>query len=383
MGSGYAGVGVDVRKRGIEGFRRITNNIFRDAFCPVVRDPSSKSRCTVLHTDGAGSKPVQSYLRWRETGEKGCFEGLAQDVVAMNVDDIICVGAVPVGFVDYIAVNPIVVPKALVLKELCDGFRRCFALLRKYGLSVSFAGGETADLPDQLRTLDVSGTVSGTVRLSEAVTGTRIAPGDLIVGLRSGGRARYEKKENSGIMCNGITLARHCLMLAEYGRKYPEILEPGSKPYYGRFRHDDRVDRLYMTVGDAILSPTRIFAPAVLEMLRVAGGDITGMVHNTGGGQTKCLRLGRNIRYVKDEPIDPDPIFILIRDEAKLSWREMYEDFNMGTGFEVIVRKKSADRVLDVAERFGIGAKVIGRCEREKGGNSLVIAGPGGKIVYR
>ncbi|MEM2874465.1 MAG: AIR synthase-related protein [Candidatus Hadarchaeales archaeon] len=382
MGSRYAEVGVDVKKRGVEGFRRLIENAFPLAFCPVLRDPISKNRGIVLHTDGAGSKPVQSYLQWRETGETAWFLGLAQDVVAMNLDDVICVGASDANLVDYLAINPFRVPKETVLKEIGRGFRKCLSLLRRFGMRLHFLGGETADLPDQVRTLDVSGTISASVDLSKIVGGDGIRPGDLIVGLRSGGKTKYERAENSGIMCNGITLARHCLMKAEYCKKYPEIAGDVGRGYYGRYGPDEYVDELHMTAGEAILSPTRIFAPVVVEVLRKVGKGVSGLVHNTGGGLTKCLRLGKRISYVKDDLFEPDPIFLLIQRESKVDWREMYEDFNMGVGFEIVVREQFADEVLSTAERFGLGAKVIGRCEKGKARNTLTVKSEHGKFVY-
>lgn len=379
--SRYAEVGVDVRKKGIEVFRPKT--LFPRAFCPVVPDPKLGSWGMVLHTDGAGSKPVQSYIHWRETGDSWWFKGVAQDVLAMNVDDVICVGAIPLGFVDYVAVNPVRVPKEKLLASLNSGFKECFNALRRHGIDIPFLGGETADLPDQVRTLDVSGTISARVQFSKVVSGDGIKPGDLIIGLRSGGRTRYERMENSGLMCNGITLARRCLMKREYESKYPEIVEPDGKGYYGRFAFDDYLDELGMTVGEAILSPTRIFAPVVLKILEKHHGEITGLVHNTGGGQTKCLRLGRNIHYINDNPPEPDPIFKLIQKEAKVDWQEMYEVFNMGVGFELVVREEGVEGVLEVADKLGLGAQVIGRCERSDGRNRLTIVSEFGKFEYR
>ena len=380
MGSKYAELGVDVKKKGVEVFKLET--LFPQAFCPVVRDPKLRNYGTVLHTDGAGSKPLQNYLHWRETGDSGWFKGIAQDVIAMNVDDVMCVGAVPLGFVDYVAVSQERVPKKELLAALNSGFRECFNMLKKHGMKISFLGGETADLPDQVRTLDVSGTISARVEFSKVVSGERIRPGNVIIGLRSGGRTKYERRDNSGIMCNGITLARHCLMRREYERKYPEIGGPEGKGYYGRFAFDDHLDELGMTVGEAILSPTRIFSPVVSEILKKHGNEITGLVHNTGGGQTKCLKLGRNVHYIKDDPPGPDPIFRLIQGEAKVEWREMYEDFNMGVGFEVVVGEEGVDGVLSIAEKFGIGAEVIGKCERSKGRNKVTIRSEFGKFEY-
>ena len=382
MGSRYAELGVDVKKKGVESFKPFLDTIFPHAFCQIVRDPMLRGYGMVLHTDGAGSKPIQSYLHWRETGESNWFKCIAQDVVAMNVDDVMCVGAAPLGFVDYVAVNPQRVPKEGLLAALNSGFGECFRVLKKHGIRISFLGGETADLPDQLHTLDISGTVSARVELSRVVTGEGIKPGDVIIGLRSGGRAKYERKENSGLMCNGITLARHCLMESEYERKYPEIKAPDGKSYYGRFAFDDHLDELGMTVGEAILSPTRIFAPVITRLSKKLRGRIAGLVHNTGGGQTKCLKLGNNIHYIKEDPIEPDPIFRLIQRESKASWREMFEDFNMGTGFEIIARREVAEEVLSVAGGLGVGAKIIGRCEKSKKGNKVTIRSEFGIFEY-
>jgi len=383
MTSKYAESGVDVRKRGIEVFKRSVDNLFPEAFCVVTRDPNFPEYGLVTHTDSAGSKPVQAYLHWKETGDIEWFKGLAQDVLAMNLDDIICVGAYPTNFVDYVALNPLRIDKASLLKTLNEGFTECFKLLREYEIDVLFSGGETADLPDQIRTLDVSGVINGRVKLSNALTAEKIKPGDVIIGLRSGGKTRYEKKENSGIMCNGITLARLCLMHKSYQEKYPEILEKsGGRSYYGRFKFDEYVDELGMTVGEALLSPTRLFAPVVLEALDKYGPSISGLVHNTGGGQTKCLRIGGNIHYVKEDLFEADPIFYLIQKESGESWKAMYENYNMGVGFEIIADQDAAEDIISLSESFGVEAKIIGRCEKNEGGNKLTLRSPFGNFQY-
>lgn len=382
MASKYAEVGVDVKKRGIEVFKPLIDNFSPGAFCVIIKDPDFPEHGLVLHIDGAGSKPVQSYLHWRETGDAAWFKGLTQDVLAMNIDDVLCVRANPICFVDYIAVNPLKVSKGDLLGAIDGGFRECLEVLRGQGLSLLFAGGETADLADQLRTLDVSGALLGRVRLSDVVTGEAIEPGDLIVGLRSGGRTKYEKVENSGIMCNGITLARHCLMKREYEQRYPELRGPEGRGYYGRFTLDDYVDELGMTVGEAILSPTRMFAPVIAKILEKYGSHVKGMVHNTGGGQTKCLRIGNNVHYVKDDPLAVEPVFRLIQQECKEDWQRMYEVFNMGIGFEVLVEEEHAEDVVSISEGFGLDAQVVGRCERSDGKNRLTIHSPFGKFRY-
>ncbi|KXB06472.1 hypothetical protein AKJ53_00290 [candidate division MSBL1 archaeon SCGC-AAA382F02] len=377
----YEEVGVDAQKEGIEVFESTIKNLFPQAFCTVEQDPDNEERGIVLHTDGAGSKPVQNYLHWKETGETDWFKTIGQDVLAMNLDDLICLGAKPIGFVDYIALNKNRFPKKEVLSALNSGFKEIFDSMKNQEIEISFLGGETADLPDQLKTLDVSGTIYGRVNLSEAITGENIEPGNLIVGLRSGGKTSYENEKNSGLMCNGITLARHSLMKKEYEEKYPEIGSSESE-YYGDFAFDDYKNELGMTVGEAILSPTRIFAPVIKEVLDKHQEQITGIVHNTGGGQTKSLALGENIHYVKDNLIEPDPIFSLIQKSSGEEWKAMFEDFNMGTGFEIMIKEDYAEDVLKIAEKFNLGAKIIGRCEKSEEENKVTINSKFGEFNY-
>ncbi|MBO3754609.1 MAG: phosphoribosylformylglycinamidine cyclo-ligase [Candidatus Brockarchaeota archaeon] len=379
MASRYEELGVDVSKKGVEFLKRITDDVFPEAFSPVVKDSLNPGWGIILHTDGAGTKPVVSYVYYKETGEEK-FETLADDVVAMNVDDAACVGGVPAAFSDYVAVNPFKVPKQELLKSLAKGFSRVFSMLREKGVEVFFSGGETADLPDIVRTFDVSGTVMAKVELSKVITGRNVSPGDVIIGLRSGGRSTYEEKENSGIMCNGITLARHCLLAKEYLDKYPEIGSE-AKGYYGRFKIDSFVDELNTSIGEALLSPTRIYLPIILEVMKSV--KVKAMIHNTGGGLTKCLKIGRNIRYVKDNLPEPDPIFRLIQVESRETLRNMYRSFNMGIGLEIIVEKKYEDTVADISEKFHVGAQTIGKCEKSSGGNSLIIISKDGKFEYR
>ncbi len=381
--SRYRELGVDVRKPGVETFRGVVDDLFPGAFCVVQRDPSSRRNGMVLHTDSAGSKPIQAYLVYRETGDPLWFRGLAQDALAMNINDVVCVGAKPVSFIDYVAFNTLLMDRVMLLGALADGFGGCKEVLDSEGVQVSFGGGETADLPDVLRTLDVSVTVMGRAPLASVITGEAVKPGDVIIGLRSGGGVRYEKGANSGIMSNGHTLARTSLLSSDYLAKYPEISHPGGGRYRGRFSLFDQPEGLGQTIGEAFLSPTRLYAPIALAILKKIGTGVHGMVHNTGGGQTKCLRVGRGLRYVKDSLPEPDPIFRLIQAESGVEWREMYQDFNMGVGFEATLDPTTADEALSIAEGFGIGAEVIGRIERGGGeGNSLQIITPRGKLSY-
>jgi len=382
MNSKYSEVGVDVRKRGIEVFKTTIHNLFPEAFCVVTKDPDLPGYGLVTHADEAGSKAVQAYLHWKEDGNFGWFKGLAQDVLAMNLDDIICVGAKPINFVDYVAMNPFKIPKVDLLSVLNSGFKECFETLKRYGIKILFSGGETGELPDQIRTLDISGTMNGRVELSKAITGTEVKEGDVIIGLRSGGKTKYETEENSGIMCNGFTLARLSLMSRDYQEKYPEIVDGERRRYCGRFRFDQYLDELSTTVGGALLSPTRFFAPVILKVLDKRGSSISGLVHNTGGGQTKCLRIGRNVHYVKDNLFEADPIFRLIQRESGESWKAMFENYNMGIGFEVITNTEAVEDILSITESFGLGAKIVGRCERSDGENKLTIKSSQGEFLY-
>ncbi|MFH0848555.1 MAG: AIR synthase related protein [archaeon] len=381
--SKYEKTGVDVEKNAVEIFKSTIGSLYPTAFCVIKQDPDFPDYVLVAHADGAGSKPVQHYLNFKESNDVNCFKGIAQDVVAMNLDDIICVGAKPVSFVDYVSINMLTVPKGEFLKILNDDIAELIHLMESVGVNLPFDGGETADHPDQLHTLDVSGFMQGRARMRDLITGERIRSGNVIVGLRSGGRARYEQHENSGIMCNGITLARHCLMSSMYAEKYPEIggREKGGG-YYGRLKVDDFLDELGMTVGEAITSPTRIFSPVIYKVLEATASSVTGLVHNTQGGLTKSLKLGENLVYVKDNLLEIDPIFHLIQEESGESWREMFRDFNMGCGFEVIAEESAAEEIIKISENLGIQAQVIGRTEERSQPNKVLIDSDLGKFEY-
>jgi phosphoribosylformylglycinamidine cyclo-ligase len=381
MGSEYSQLGVDVRKKGIEVFKNLVDNIYPNAFCVVNQHPTFPHQGLVLHTDSAGSKPIQSYLNWKETDDLTAFQGLTQDVIAMNIDDLICVGAIPISFIDYVAVNPFTIPKTALLKVLSQGFEKCFHWLRNNQVPILFGGGETADLPDTIRTLDISGAVFGSIKVENTITGERIEEGNKIIGLRSGGQTRHETVENSGIMCNGITLARHTLMKKEYTQRYPETHHSLSQAYKGPYSVDQYVEELGMHVGEAITSPTRLYAPIILKILERYGNHVKGLIHNTGGGQTKCLQVGHGIHYRK-RSFFVDPIFQIIQRESGECWKTMFQNFNMGTGFEVIVDKEVAEDILQIPEKEGLEAQIIGKCEGIKGNNQVTLETPWGTFQY-
>jgi phosphoribosylformylglycinamidine cyclo-ligase len=372
---------VDVSKRGIERLKALTDDLFPQSFCAVTEHPLHPGRGMILHADGAGTKPIVAYLMFKETGSPEWFSPLSSDVIAMNVDDIVCVGGTPLAISDYVALNPFTLEREALLGGLAEGFRSTLSAMESLGHPLLFGGGETADLPDIVRTFDISATVYGEVDLRAVVTGDGISPGDVIVGLRSGGKAGHEPRENSGLMCNGITLARHSLLSPKYLKKYPEIGSGREGGYFGRHELDSRPRGLGMSIGEALLSPTRIYLPVAKRILEKT--EVKALVHNTGGGLTKCKRLGRGIRYVKDSLPAADPIFKLIQEGSGEGWGEMYRAFNMGVGMEAVVAKGCAADVIGISESFGIEAQTIGRCERSlSDGNSVVIKSGKGTFEY-
>lgn len=380
----------DVHKTGVKAFK--VESLFPHAFVPIQEDSSFPGYGKIMHTDGVGSKLVQSYLVWKETGNMAVFEGLADDVVAMNINDIFCVGSVSdIEFVDYVAINRFILPKEEFLSILNTGLQRVFNVLENYGIPVSFLGGETAEVSDQMRTAEVSATVRARIKLQDVISGDKVAPGDVIIGLGSYGKTVWEQRENSGIMCNGFTVARHCLMDPDYVTRYPEIADPEVMEYKGRFKTDQYLEELGMTVGDALTSPTRIFASVLKHIIEKYGPDnIHGILHNTGGGLTKCLRIGKGIHYVKDNLLPIPAIFFLIQQESGRSWQSVFEGLNNGVGIEIMVPESIASSIVKDMAQFQLAARVIGHCESNndkeklasKHGNRLTIISEHGTFEY-
>lgn len=383
-GSQYDQVGVDARKGGFgKIFTAVAAEAFPHAFCKMYRDPET-GLIMSQHSDGVGSKSVQRYIHWRETGDASVFEGDADDCLEMNLGDIACAGLMPVMFTDEVAINKRMVPKEVYLAALNKRMSELLELYRRHGMGFVFAGGETADLPDQVRTYVLDGTIMARAPEKMVITCEKIAPGDIIMGIRSGGPCSMEAKPNSGIMSNGLTLARHCLIVPEYEHKYPEIRDPSGKGYTGGFYRYEMLPCLgSLSVGEAIMSPTRHFSIMVHELLRRYFDDVHGVVLNTGGGQTKCTRVGKGIRYVKDNLPPPEAIFWLIQEESRESWRDMHADFNMGIGLDVIGPESVQKRVEEIADESGVGCQRTGYCEvagDEK--NTLTIKSRFGEFYY-
>ena len=344
--------------------------LFPGAFCRIGVDVLSgeAAYCAALHSDDAGTKALAAYLHFRETGSPAAFRGIAEDALVMNLDDLLCIGATDRFLLgNTINRNSFCIPGS-VIAEVIAGYAELIEILKPLGITIVPTGGETADMNDAVRTIIVGATLATRLRRDRVVDNARIRPGDVIVGLSSTGQATYEPRLNSGIGDNGLTLARHALLTKEYADRYPETLDPRidrSVAYRGPFRLNDKPDGLGMTVGEALLRPTRTYAPIIRDLLATVGNEpVHGIVHCTGGGQTKCRSFGKGIRYIKDRLFDVPPLFKLIEEQGGVTTKEMYQTFNMGHRMELMVDPEVADTIIAIANRYAVEAKIVGRCEQ-------------------
>ncbi len=367
--SRYARRGVSSQKEEVHAaIRDMDKGLFPKAFCKVLPDllTGDTAWCSVMHADGAGTKSVLAYLYWRETGDLSVWEGIAQDALVMNLDDLLCVGVT-----DHILVsstigrNKRLVPGE-VIAAIIRGTESFLAFLREQGVEAWLAGGETADVGDLVRTVIVDSTVTARLRRDEVIRNDAIRPGDVIVGLASYGRATYEKAYNSGIGSNGLTSARHDVFRHDLAEKYPEAWDPGLPPdlvYTGRYGLTDPTEVEGVDMGKLVLSPTRTYAPVIREVLRQMRSEVHGMIHCTGGGQTKVLHFIDDLHVIKDNLFPVPPVFRYIRESSGTPWREMYQVFNMGHRMELYLPPERAQEVIDIAASYRIEAKVVGRVE--------------------
>lgn len=315
-----------------------------------------------LHCDGAGTKSIVAYLSYKESGDPGVFAGLAQDALVMNLDDIYCVGRPQQSLLANIINRNAELIDDEVLSVILESFVELQQQFEQLGVHFSLAGGETADMGDLIRTLVVDAVLSGYLRNDSLLSPTAIEPGNVIVGLSSTGQASYEKRPNSGIGSNGLTLARYALLSNDYHFQYPEI-GPGREKSHG-MKLSEAPDSLGgMTIGEALCSPTRSYSPILEQLYRHVGPEIKAAIHNTGGGQTKILRFARNLKIVKDNLFPVPPLFQLIQEQASIPWKEMYEVFNMGHRFELYTTKGAAPDIIQIAKEFAVEAQIIGRVE--------------------
>ncbi len=384
----YARRGVSSAKEDVHrAVAGLDKGLFPAAFCRILPDAlgGGDEHALVLHADGAGTKSIVAYLLWRETGDASHFAGIAQDAAVMNIDDMLCVGATG----PFVLSSTIGRNKSLVggdaIAAVINGFHAFAARLGALGIELVIGGGETADVGDLVRTIAVDATCAARLRRDEVIDNGSIRPGDAIVALSGTGAAAYEEKENSGIGSNGLTSARHDLLGRAYAARYPETWAPSTPEnlvYAGSFSLSDPLPGSALTIGEALASPTRTYAPIVREVLARGRRLIHGMVHCTGGGQTKCLRFGGAVRYVKDNPFPVPPLFRLIQARSGSTWREMHEVFNMGHRLELFTCDEGAALIEEAAARFAVEARRIGRVERAEGRSELVIAGPDGTLAW-
>ncbi len=360
--------------------------LFPGAFCKAIPDVlgNSPDHCFLLHADGAGTKSALAYVHFCRHRDATVFEGIAQDSLVMNLDDLACVGASgPFVLSNTIGRNAKLIPGE-VLRAIITGYEQFAKKLGEYGIEVRSCGGETADVGDLVRTIVVDSVLAVRMARKDFIDCSRIRCDQEIVGLASYGQATYESSYNSGIGSNGLTSVRHELLTSQYRKEFPETYAPdiGDLAYSGKFDIDDRLSGTDLTVGEALLSPTRTYAPILKEIVSAFRDSISAIFHNTGGGQTKCLNFGDKIRYVKDSLFPPPPVFEFLQHHTSLAKREMYRVFNMGHRVEIVCDPMVSADIAGMSELFGVSARVVGHTEHQEGGTSLAIMTPGETIEY-
>jgi phosphoribosylformylglycinamidine cyclo-ligase len=386
----YSKRGVSAQKEEVHNATRdLDKGLYPKAFCKIYKDVlcGHEDWVNVMHADGAGTKSILAYLYWKETGDISVWNKIAQDAIVMNLDDLLCVGIYDEFiFSSTIDRNKNRIP-AEVLEAVIGGSQSFFNAMKKFGVNITYMGGETADVGDVVRTIAVNGTMTARWPKSKLVTNERIAAGDVIVGLAGFGQATYETEYNSGIASNGLTSARHDLLDKTYGQQFPESYDTSldeSVVYIGPHKMTDEIDvgGRKMNIGSLLLSPTRTFAPVMKEILQNHFDSVHGLIHCSGGGQTKCLKyVPDNVRIIKDNLFEPPIIFQLIQQASKADDREMYQVFNMGTRLEIYIKEKDAETIISVSKNFGVDARIIGRVE-ESPKKELAIKTASGTLNY-
>lgn len=384
----YTQRGVSASKEDVhKAISKLDKGLFPKAFCKIVPDylANNPDYCTVMHADGAGTKSSLAYIYWRETGDLSVWRGIAQDAIIMNIDDLLCVGATEnILLSSTIGRNKNLIPGE-VISAIIDGTEEVLEMLRHYGLQIVGTGGETADLGDLVRTVVVDSTVVSRMKRADVIDNSRIQAGNVIVGLSSFGQATYESSYNGGMGSNGLTSARHDTFHKYYASKYPETydpLVPGDLIYTGRYKVTDEVPGVLVNMGKLVLSPTRTYAPVIIEVLKNLRREIYGMVHCSGGAQTKVLHfINEDLHVIKDNLFDAPPLFKIIQEESKTPWKEMYKVFNMGHRMEIYLDEKVAQQVCEIAGQFNIDAKVVGRVEKSDR-KQVTVRSKFGEFIY-
>ncbi|MGC6434053.1 MAG: AIR synthase related protein [Crocinitomicaceae bacterium] len=379
--------GVSAGKEDVHNaIKNVDKGLFPQAFCKIVPDTltGDEDYCVVMHADGAGTKSSLAYMYWKKTGDLSVWKGIAQDALIMNIDDLLCVGATDnILLSSTIGRNKNLVPGE-VISEIINGTEELLTDLRNQGIGIQSTGGETADVGDLVRTIIVDSTVVCRMKRSEVISNHNIQEGDVIVGLSSFGQATYETEYNGGMGSNGLTSARHDVFSKELATDFPESFDagvPADLVYSGSKKLTDEVDGSPINAGKLVLSPTRTYAPVIKKILDQHRNEIHGMVHCSGGAQTKVLHFVDNVHVIKDNLFPIPPLFKLIQEESKTDWKEMYKVFNMGHRMELYVPKAIADSIIEISKSFNIDAQIVGRVEANEG-KKLTIRSPYGEFVY-
>lgn len=383
----YAQRGVSAAKEDVhKAIEDLDKGLYPNAFCKVLPDilGGAPEYCNIMHADGAGTKSALAYMYWRETGDFSVWKGIAQDAIIMNIDDLLCVGAT-----DNILVSSTIgrnynkISSDVVL-NIIRGTDEILSQLRSFGINAQLAGGETADIGDLVRTIVVDATATCRMKRSDVVE-TNIQAGDVIIGLSSSGQASYENEYNGGIGSNGLTSARHDFFKNFLAEKYPETFDdliPQNLVYNGRFGLTDPIEGTGLDAGKLLLSPTRTYAPIVKEVLDKHRPQIHGMIHCSGGAQTKVMKFVDDLHVIKDNLFEIPPLFKLIKEMSGTAWDEMYEVFNMGHRFEFYVNEQIATDIIEISKKYNVDAKIVGRVESSTEGKKLTLVSEKGEFVY-
>lgn len=384
----YAQRGVSAGKEDVHNaIKNVDKGLFPKAFCKIVPDhlSGSKDHCLIMHADGAGTKSALAYMYWKETGDLSVWKGIAQDALIMNIDDLLCVGAVDnIMLSSTIGRNKNLIPGE-VISAIINGTEELIEDLSKFGVTIHSTGGETADVGDLVRTIIVDSTVTARMKRNQVIDNARIQAGDVVVGLASSGQATYETEYNGGMGSNGLTSARHDVFHKLLAQKYPESFDaavPDELVYSGSKKLTDPVAQSSLNAGKLVLSPTRTYAPIIKKIIGQLGTDgIHGMVHCSGGAQTKILHFIDDLHIVKDSLFPLPPLFRLIQEESQTQWKEMYQVFNMGHRMELYLPPNLAPEVISIAQSFNVDAQIVGRVEASET-KKLTIESEFGTFIY-
>jgi phosphoribosylformylglycinamidine cyclo-ligase len=379
--------GVSASKEDVhQAIKNLDKGLFPKAFCKIVPDTlaGNPDYCTIMHADGAGTKSSLAYIYWKETGDLSVWKGIAQDAIIMNIDDLLCVGATgPVLLSSTIGRNKNLIPGE-VISTVINGTEEVLNMLRLHGMEIYSTGGETADVGDLVRTIIVDSTVTARMKRSDVIDNANIQAGDVIVGLSSYGQASYESEYNGGMGSNGLTSARHDVFAHDYAAKYPESYDkavPENLVYSGKYKVTDEIPGTPLNMGKLVLSPTRTYAPVIIELLKNLRLNIHGLVHCSGGAQTKVLHFIEALHVIKDRLFEIPPLFKAIQEASTTDWKEMYKVFNMGHRMEIYLPQQFAEEVITLSKSFGVDAQIIGRVESSSE-KKVTLKTPHGEFVY-